>query len=180
MGCGILTKDEMKKTMAYFQTAYRGFYEGKNPSDVLTVWYDAFAEEDASVVSIAAKNYVKSNVYPPTIAGLKMQINMIKTSETDTDLWGLIYKAASNGLYHSEEEFKKLPPECQSFIGSASALKDLAQTDVGTMNTVVKGQFLKRVEAIKQHKEVQRGLPAEVRQAIEESKRRMLDVEDYW
>ena len=75
----------------------------------------------------------------------------------------------------TKEEFEKLPPECQSFVGSPASLKELAQIDTGTMNTIVKGQFLKRVEAIKEHQEVQRGLPAEVRRAIEESKLRMLE-----
>lgn len=169
----------MKKTMAYFQTAYRGFYEGKDTGDVLTIWYDAFADEDASVISTAAKNYVRTNEFPPTIAGLQKQIDLIKSSKTETDLWSLIHRAASNSLYNAEEEFKKLPPECQSFVGSPSALKDIAQTDVGTMNTVVKGQFLKRVEAIKQHQTVQSGLPMEVKMAIAESKQRMLGNADY-
>ena len=170
-----MTKDQTKQIIAYFNVAYRGFCDKSDMREVLTVWYDAFAEEDASIVSAAAKNYVKTNVFPPTVAGLQKQIDMIKNASTDTDMWSLIYKAASNSMYNSDEEFKKLPPECQSFVGSASALKDLAQTDVGTMNTVVKGQFLKRIEDIKQHKEVQKGLPAEVRQAIAESKRMMLE-----
>lgn len=172
-----MTKEQMITIMEYFQTAYRGFYEGKDIKSVLSVWYDIFGEEEEVVVKTAARNYVKTNKFPPTIAGLQEQIDMIKEPKADTDLWSLIHRAASNSLYHADEEFKKLPPECQSFVGSPSALKDLAQTDVGTMNTVVKGQFLKRVNDIKEHRAVQRGLPAEVRKAIEESKLKMLEEE---
>ena len=174
-----MTKDEIKKLMEYFQAAYKGFYEGKDVQAVMTVWYDALCDEDPRIVSQAAKNFVKTSEFAPTVAGLMKQVNLIKEPRGTTDLWTLINKAASNSLYHSEEEFKKLPPECQSFVGSPSALKDLAQTDVGTMNTIVKGQFLKRVEAIREHQEVQRGLPAEVIQAIEESKRKLLLEEEY-
>lgn len=169
-----MTKEEIKKLMEYFQAAYKGFYEGADIQAVMTVWFDALGEEDHRIVSQAAKNYVRTNEFAPTVAGLLKQIDLIKEPRCDADMWVLINKAASNGLYHAEEEFKKLPPECQAFVGSPSALKDLAQTDVGTINTIVKGQFLKRIEAIREHQTVQRGLPLEVRQAIEESKRRML------
>lgn len=170
-----MTKDEVRAMMMYLDAAYRHFYEGANQSNVLDVWADVFKDEDKDIVARACRNYVKNNQYPPTVAGIMEQVKLIKNPETDTDLWILIEKAARNGTYNSAEEFAKLPPECQSFIGDAAALKDLAQTDMGTMNTVVKGQFLKRVEAIKQHQEVQRGLPMDVKKAIQESKMRMLE-----
>ena len=174
-----MTRDEVRAMMKYFDSAYRHFYEGANPSEVLEVWFGAFKGEDKDIVARACANYVKHNQYPPTIAGVFEQMNLMKEKETDTDLWALIEKAARNGTYGAVEEFEKLPPECQSFVGSPAALKDLAQVDTGTMNTVVKGQFLKRVGDIKERQEVQKGLPAEVRKAIEESKVRMLEGEYY-
>jgi len=174
-----MTRDEVKAMMKYFQASYMGFCEGMDFSAVLNVWSDAFKDEDAVVVQTAARNFVSSSEFQPTIAGLKKQIQLIKAKDTETDLWAKIAKAASKGAYYSVEEFEKLPPECQSFVGSPTALKELSQIDQGTMNTIVKGQFLKRVQAIKEHQEVQRGLPAEVRQAIEESKMRMLMEGDY-
>ena len=151
-----MTRDETKKMILYLRTAFSGFCEGANLADVVNVWFDAFKDEDSRVVGMAAKNYAKVSSYPPTIAGVMEQVRKIKSPETDADLWALIEKAASNGTYHSVEEFEKLPPECQSFIGGPSALKELAMTDMGTMNTIVKGQFLKQVRAIKEHQEVQR------------------------
>lgn len=169
-----MTREEVITMMKYFQSAYKGFYEGANTANVLAVWLDAFKDVDGEYALIAAKNYVKSNDYPPTVAGVMKQIDLIK-SENDTDLWASLHKAISNGVYNSEAEFKKLPPECKSFIGSPSALRDLAQTDTGTINTVVKGQFLKTITKIKEHQSVQNGLPFEVKAAIAESKRRLLE-----
>lgn len=174
-----MTRDDTKKMILYLHTAYKGFCEDKDLKMVVDVWHDAFKDDDVKLVSKATQNYVNTNEYYPTIAGIRKQINLLKEKETDTDLWALIEKAARNGTYGAVEEFEKLPPECQSFIGSPAALKDLAQVDTGTMNTVVKGQFLKRVGDIKERQEVQRGLPAEVRKAIEESKVRMLEGEYY-
>ena len=168
-----MTRGETKKMILYLHMAYRDFCGDKNLTSVINIWHDAFKDYDVKVVEIAAKNYVKTNEFAPTIAGIMKQIRQISKTETETDLWALIQKAASNGIYNSAEEFEKLPPECQSFIGSADALKELAQIDMATMETVVKGQFLKKVELIQSHQEVQKGLPAEVKQAIEE--RRMLE-----
>ena len=169
-----MTRDEMKQVMKYFGTAYRGFYDGTSLTDVLNVWSDAFADERKEVVQQAAKNYVSKNEFPPTIAGVKKQVALIKRENSDSDLWSKIQKAVANGLYGSVEEFNKLPSECQAFVGSPLGLKDLSQIDMGTLNTVVKGQFLKRVEEIRTHQEVQNGLPMEVRLAIEDSKQKML------
>ena len=168
-----MTREQTKKMILYLHMAYRDFCGDKDLTSVVNIWHDAFKDYDVKVVEIAAKNYVKTNEFAPTIAGIMKQIRQISKTETETDLWALIQKAASNGIYNSAEEFEKLPPECQSFIGSADALKELSQIDMATMETVVKGQFLKRVESIQSHQEVQKGLPAEVRQAIEE--RRMLE-----
>lgn len=168
-----MTREETKKMILYLHMAYRDFCGDKDLTSVVNIWHDAFKDYDVKVVEIAAKNYVKTNEFAPTIAGVIKQIRQISKTETETDLWALIQKAASNGIYNSAEEFEKLPPECQSFVGSADALKELSQIDMATMETVVKGQFLKRVESIQSHQEVQKGLPAEVRQAIEE--RRMLE-----
>lgn len=174
-----MTRDDVKKMIVYLQVAFPSFGEGQDSSALVEVWYDAFKNEDVKIVSRATQNYVVTSKFNPTIAGIFEQIRILTETGTDTDLWELIAKAARNGTYGSVEEFEKLPPECQSFIGSPAALKELAQIDSGTMNTIVKGQFLKRVEAIKQHQEVQRGLPSEVRRAIEESRMRMLEGEIY-
>lgn len=174
-----MTREETKKMILYLHMAYRDFCGDKDLTSVVNIWHDAFKDYDVKVVEIAAKNYVKTNEFAPTIAGVMKQIRQISKTETETDLWALIQKAASNGIYNSAEEFEKLPPECQSFIGSADALKELSQIDMATMETVVKGQFLKRVESIQSHQEVQKGLPAEVRQAISAAKMKLLEQEVY-
>ena len=170
-----MTRVEIRNMMKYFQAAYTNFYADRSiTKEVVDIWEASFGREDPYIVKKAAVNYVASHEYAPTIAGLKKQIDMIKNPEADADLWGLVYKAISNGIYGAEEEFAKLPQECRSFLGSASALRDLAQCDPLTIGTVVKGQFLKQVDAIRQRQTVQNGLPAEVKQAIMESKMQML------
>ena len=173
-----MTREELVPVMKYLQTAYKGFYEGSDPSDVMTVWHDLLKDEDARVVRAATKNYVMSSPYPPTPSEILKQIGMIKDDGSDMESWAKLQRAISNSLYNAAEEFKKLPPECQAFVGGPSALRDLAQTEIGTVNTVVKGQFLKTIGTIRQRQEARNELSAEVRQAIEESKWKLLESEN--
>ena len=165
-----MTKDEIKKMVAYLRTYYPNFLEDADISMAVTAWHDIFKGEDKDIVAIATKNYVKTNKYPPTVAGILEQIDLIKNPQTDDELFSLIVKATKNGTYGAVEEFNKLPEECKAFVGSPSGLKDLALLDSGTMSTIVRGQFLKRVGSIKQHQTVQNGLPGAVRQAIASAK----------
>lgn len=173
-----MTRDETKRMIMYLKTAYSTFGEGVNIAELVNVWYDAFADEPVRVMGIAAKNYTKSSEYPPTIAGMQKQIDLIKETETDTELWALITKAAKNSTYGAVEEFEKLPPVCKAFVGSPTNLKDLGQVDQSTLQTVVKSQFVKTVPKIREHKTVQGRLPAEVRMAIEHAKMKQLEREE--
>lgn len=173
-----MTKDDTKKMIMYLRAAYPGFCEGEDLANVLKVWHDAFKDENTSVVSEATRNYTRSSKFPPTIAGIQEQINLIKRTDSDAELWAAITKAAKNSTYGAAEEFEKLPEICQQFIGSASALKDLGQISPETLQTVVKGQFAKTAPQIRQHRDVQRGLPADVRAVIEYEKMRLLEHEE--
>ena len=171
-----MTKDEVRNMMKYFQATYKGFCEGMDIGSVLNVWFDIFRDVDKGIAQIAARNHVMTSKYPPTPADVMKQIGVMMEPD-DTDLWVHIERATRNGIYGAGEEFANLPPECQSFLCSPEALKELAQCDAGTINTIVKGQFMKYVPQIRDHQAVQRGLPMEVRAAINESKTRMITSE---
>lgn len=169
-----MRRDELKAIMKYFQASYRGFTEGQNPTDVLNVWYDAFKDEDVLVVRQAAKNYVKSNEFAPTVAGLMKQVEMIKNPMTDAELWACITKATRNSTYGSIEEFEKLPEVCKQFVGSPAALKDLGRIEPDKLQTVVKGQFRKTAPVIRERINAVNGLPSDVKQVLENVTGKML------
>ena len=110
-----MTREQTKKMILYLHMAYRDFCGDKDLTSVVNIWHDAFKDYDVKIVEIAAKNYVKTNEFAPTIAGIMKQIRQISKTETETDLWALIQKAASNGIYNSAEELR-----CRERIQSAS------------------------------------------------------------
>lgn len=170
-----MTRDDTKKMIMYLKSAFTGAFADAELSDVVAVWHDAFEDESPTVMSQAAKNFVKASKYVPTIAGIQEQVDLIKQTETGVDMWKYIDKALRNSNYHAKEEFENMPEECRRFIGSAAALKELAGDSGGVAYSVAKGQFLKHVDSIRQHKYVQEGLPIEVKQALEESRQRMIE-----
>lgn len=174
-----MTRDEVRNMMKYFQTAYDGFYRNADLTDVLNVWHNAFKDADKVLVEVAAKNYVDTNTRPPTIASIKEQMRLISEEETYVAMWKYIVRAAKNSTYGSVEEFEKLPIECQKFVGDATALKDYGQIDPSTLQTVVKAHFMKAMPIIKNHQDARYELPTEARQAIEDSKMRMLTMEEH-
>ena len=74
--------------------------------------------------------------------------------------------ASQDSRYGYEEEYAKLPPVLQRFLGSPYALHDLADMDVQTLNTVYHGQFLKQIPTIEARMDYDASLPAPVKAAI--------------
>lgn len=169
-----MTRDETKQILGYLQCAYPSAFGGDNLTATVNVWWDAFGDIDVHIVKHAVKNFVKSSKFAPTIAGIQEQIDLITSEETNVDLWGRLHKAISNGIYGAKEEFEKLPPECKRFLGNAEVLKELAQSDSATINTVVKGQFMKRIDALEKHEKVQSGISDELKSVIARSKQTAL------
>lgn len=147
-----MKKDETKQILEILKVAYPRNYANitqQGAREILSLYYDIFKEVPTETVVMALKNYIKANKYPPSIAGLWEQVELLNDDNTTETLWAAIEKAVRNSGYHSAEEFDKLPDECKQFVGSAKSLKELGQMDGGTLNTVTKGQFIRSVGDIK-------------------------------
>ena len=57
-------------------------------------------------------------------------------------------------------------PEVKKFFGNVRQVKELAQTDTDTVNTVTKGQFLKQYEVIVSREKEQKLLPQKMQEFI--------------
>ena len=76
---------------------------------------------------------------------------MAKGQENNSELWDKLLNAIGNSSYHSEEEFEKLPLLVKEYIRSPRQLQEMATMPSDEIHTVVKGQFLKQIEVIKQN-----------------------------
>jgi hypothetical protein len=161
---------ETQQLLDILKLSYPGTYKAmtkEEASDTIKLYHDFFGEYPTPVVVQALRNYIKKNQYPPTIAGLQEQIDLLlNAGDTKTELWNQIAKAASNCLWNLQEQFNRLPKPCQIWLRDAEGLKALAMIDTETLNTVTRGQFLKTIGEISEREEAQDALPESVRNAI--------------
>lgn len=180
-----MTRDETYAMLRILQAAYPTFYRGmKKPQaeDVINLWSAMFAEDDAEIVKCALYKLIETHSgFPPDIADVKDQVRMliqVSTGEpTDEELWRILRKAVTNGYYGAKEEFDKMPKVLQRYLGSPSAIRDMAVQDEKTLDTVVKGQFLKQIPNIRQRQEYHDSLPPAVRDAVSRLVGRMPDAD---
>lgn len=152
-----MDRTDVIATLKILKVAYPGFYSkmGKTDAeDTVSVWCDMFLEEDVNIVKIALYKVIEEHTgFPPTIADIKTQIREMRRAatgeKTDEELWSQLKAAVSNGYYGAKEEFAKLPPELQRYLGTPNTLRELSQVDTDTFNTVTHGQFLKQIGIIR-------------------------------
>jgi len=175
-----MEKEETKQLMTILQIAYPSHYRNmsiEEKKQTLILYHDIFNEIPAELIVQALKNYTKVNQYPPTIAGLQEQIDMLISKETLGELWNVLKKAICRSGYNYVEEFNKLPPLCQKWAGSPITLHELSQVDIDNLNTVTRGQFLKTIGSIKQREEAQAMIPDSLKASIAEMTSKMKMIE---
>lgn len=164
-----MRENDIKQLLTILKLNYPATYRDMGVEDrraLVNLWLDAFGGLDVAIVGQALKNYIKANKYPPTIAGLQEQIDLLTGTDNTDELWRLLMKAVRNSGRDAKAEFEKLSEECKEFIGSPAELRTLGNTDLSTVNTVTRGQFYNRVKTIKERRKAQENLPENVRQAL--------------
>lgn len=121
--------------------------------DAKEVWFEMLRDLPYEAASEALKRYMCSGRFPPTIADIRSKAAQMQESATGADMggpeaWALAYKATCNSGYNSEEEFAKLPRVIQKAVGRPENLKEWAQMDLETVNSVIMSQFIRAYNAV--------------------------------
>lgn len=179
-----MTKDETAKILHILKVAYPAFYSKMRPADMVdtvSLWSTMFSEERFGVVQAAVYDLIQTHTgYPPEIADVKAKIReMISaaTNEpTDEVLWQMLKRAVGNGYYGAKEEFEKLPPILKKFCGSPSWIREHAQVDISTLDTVTHGQFLRTIGNIRERESFNERMPEPIKQMIRASVHRLDEI----
>ena len=146
--------------------------------DAFDMWYALLSEYDYNAVSLATKNYMSTEKYPPVPADIIDKIHSvveIPTIALPHEAWIVVRKAISRGNYYAQEEFDKLPPIIQKVVGSANMIKEYAKMDEDKLDTVIYSQFIRAYTAeIERQKNVSR-MPSEIKNQIEQKRQEMLE-----
>ena len=149
-----MNREQTIAILKVLKVAYPRFYaemSKKEAEDTINLWQEMFSNDNPALVTAEVKDLVNSFKFPPTIADVKDKMYELTKQDTETpvEIWNAIKKAMRNSAYNAVEEFERLPEVAKKFVGSPNQLREWA---IGTdyNDGVVKGQFFKQVEVIKQ------------------------------
>lgn len=147
-----MTKTEVKKILAVMIAAYPN-YKPDNIDIVVNVWTDMLERYTYEQVNMALKAYILSDTsgFAPSIGQVVEKLQLFVGNEELNEMaaWGLVLKAMRNSIYHSEEEFTKLPRLIQKAVVSPGQLREWAMAeDVdGTWMNVTQSNFMRTYRA---------------------------------
>jgi hypothetical protein len=140
-------------------------YPNYKPMDMaMTVdtWQAMLADYEYPVISKALQKYILNDKtgFAPSIGQVIANIEISEPRYKEPlEAWSLVRKAICNSTYHADEEFEKLPIECQVAIGSASNLKELAQMPTDTVESVEQSHFIRSYQGVVKRLDDERRLP---------------------
>ena len=178
-----MTKDDAEKIVMMMEAAYPNYH----PNKLYTVnaWGVLLKDYDYDVVEMALKAYIVSENkgFAPSIGQVVDIIHRIQHPErlNCAQAWALVTKAMKNSIYHSVEEFEKLPKTVQNAVGSPGELRSWATSE--NFNENVTRSTFYRIYNQELEKEIQEEKSTnEFRNAIEsknsKSERMLIDREN--
>lgn len=132
---------------------------------MINTWQECLGDLDYAIVLQAVKKTMITSPFTPTISEIrKNAIEMMNpsTQKTAIEAWDEAYKMICSGLYMTEEQFNSASPEVKKFFGNVRQVRELAKTDINTVNSVTKGQFLKQYDVIIQRQQEKKLLPQSI------------------
>lgn len=134
---------------------------------MINTWQECLGDLDYRLVLQAVKKTIIESSYPPTIHEIrKNAVEMMNPTQTRTaiEAWNEAYRMICGGLYMTQDQFETASPEVKKFFGNVRQVAELARTDIDTVNTVTKGQFLKQYDVLVQREQERKMLPPQMQE----------------
>lgn len=153
-----MTREETAKILVVLKTAYPSFYRNSEEvTDAINLWSTMFADDNPRIVMEAVKSLICTLKYPPTIADIKEKINLILVPKqaTEMEAWSTVLDAIKDANYNASLHFENFPDTIKKIVGSPGQLREWAQMDSQTVNSVVQSNFMRSyTEKVKQNSEL--------------------------
>lgn len=165
-----MNRQETLKILAVLRTVYPHSFKNVDVESTISAWERFFAGDPYDEVDAAICSLICSRTagYSPTVGEVKERLHALRTSSElpEDEAWALVSKACRNGLYGYKAEFDKLPPEVQRAVGAPEQLREWAQMDVDTVQSVVASNFMRNYRTRSARAKEMDALPPDVRLAI--------------
>lgn len=161
-----MNKAETAKLIAVFKAVYPGF-GGENIDATINAWQMVLADIPYEQASAAGAAYISSEHFPPVPADIvsRIAITQEQNYPTAIELWGVIRKGISNGLYGYVKEYEALPPICKRVVGRPEQLREWAMLGE-ELDTVIASNVQRSLEGLlKNQKELDK-IPQRLQDAM--------------
>lgn len=168
-----MTIQQMGQVMDILTVAYPAYYKKSTDEERIMacqLWAQMFADDEPKIVVAAVKAFIAADDkgFPPAIGQIKTHIAKIVggNQKSELEAWAEVKKALSNSGYHSTEEFEKLDLVIKRIVGGPSQLREWAQADINTLDTVIASNFQRSYRACEKSYREHLTLPSAVRDLI--------------
>lgn len=148
-----MTYEDTKALLTLIATNYPNAYkdvQGQARKLLVDTWHELLADFDPILVRYAVRECIKTSKFAPAVSEILDVIKAVpEIADTDESDWLIASKMIRKGTVITEEEFMEAPPHVREWFGSRSAIKELALQDAGTLETVTRGQFMRKIGTIK-------------------------------
>lgn len=137
-----MTNEGIKKCFAVLNGAYMNFYKSTSKEDWMLMketWNIQFNNCADLSVFTALQKAISVSEYPPTIASIKKHM-LPDTHMSAEEMWDILLKAGSNGLYNSIEEWEKLPDSIKK-ITTPNTIREIALSNYNSLPYIKKDVF---------------------------------------
>ena len=161
-----MTIEETKKVMAYIAAAYPRYFKGitKETAERQAIpWHDALKEYSMGLVIAGVKSYIAadSSGFPPAPGQIIAYIHATAPNNVASaqEAWAMVRKAVNVPWEKMQESFDSLPEAVRKAVGSAASLKELAQMDIATFESVAGSNFMRTYNAVMKREESLERMP---------------------
>lgn len=154
------------KAVAQILTMIERYYPektGYTSRDIIAAWVLALQDIPDAAGIAAAMQYFKHNRYPPRVSDIVNGVEAMTDAATDTGIekyWRESWRAVCGDL-----KFKDLSDVSKAYWKSQQAI-DAAGTSEKTIESVIKGQFLRVVPDIIKRLKVKRETPPDLARSL--------------
>lgn len=162
-----MTRDDTKKVLMRIQSVFPNWKPTAELRFVVDTWCEYLEDYTYEQVLMALKAYIATDTsgFAPSIGQLIDKVNSltVKDELNEMEAWSLVSNALRNSTYNAEAEFGKLPSLVQKAVGSASNLRNWAQTDTESVENVIQSNFMRTYRTVVARGKEYQKLPESVR-----------------
>lgn len=139
-----MTREDVQELLAMIASVFVN-YKPPNRTVAINAWWAFLKPFEKEKVFRAFQVYCTSDTtgFAPVPAQIIKIMHEMTGEIGELEAWAIVRKATSNGIYHAEEEFMKLPEVIRRAVGRPENIREWAMKDSSEVETVIMSQFLR-------------------------------------